>query len=382
MIMERSILHLNSYYVDTHLYSKIYKKLALEYKQTVYIPIKQNRKEDNKMSIPNTELYFSKLIKKHHAIFYFDKIKKLTQDLEDKTLYKGVDIVHAHNLYVDGAIALNLKEKYGLKYVVSVRMTDISMQYKYMWHRRAIGRKILAEAEHVIFISPIYKSRLYGMMDPGFVKTIENKTSILPNGIDDFWLESTSPTLLYDANEAFRLIYVGQLIKRKNLDKILNALDDLRGKGHNITLTVIGGGHPSESQFSQEIVSRMEKTNYVDYKGVVRNQQLLRDEIAKNHALIMPSINELFGLVFIEAISQNTPVVYPNNEGITPYLDNKNVGVVVNPSDEESIRQGILTIKKDYDTYGDIADIAKEFDWNKITQEFSQLYRKNLNEQD
>ncbi|HLT89014.1 MAG TPA: glycosyltransferase family 4 protein, partial [Sphingobacterium sp.] len=247
---------------------------------------------------------------------------------------------------------------------------------------RAIGRKILAEAEHIIFISPIYKDRLYGMMDSGFVKTLENKTSILPNGIDDFWLESTSPTLPYDANEAFRLIYVGQLIKRKNLDKILNALDDLRGKGHNITLTVIGGGHPSESQFSQEIVSRMKKTDYVDYKGVVRDQQLLRHEIAKNHALIMPSINELFGLVFIEAISQNTPVVYPNNEGITPYLDNKNVGVVVNPSDEESIGQGILTIKKDYDTYGDIADIAKDFDWNKITQEFSQLYRKNLNEQD
>src|SRR5690606_28949241 len=116
MTMERSILHLNSYYVDTHLYSKIYKKLAVDYNQTVYIPIKQNRKEDNKMSITNTELFFAMLIKKYHAIIYFDKIKKLPQEVEDRSLYKGVAIVHAHSLHGDGSIALNVKENDGLKY--------------------------------------------------------------------------------------------------------------------------------------------------------------------------------------------------------------------------------------------------------------------------
>lgn len=372
----KKILHLNSYYVDTHLYSKIYKKLSADYKQTVYIPIKQNRKEDNKISIPNTELFFSKLIKKHHSIFYFDKIKKLTKDVIYRSLYKGIDVVHAHNLYIDGAIALNLKKKYGLRYVVSVRMTDISMQYKYMRHRRAIGREILAEAEYIIFISPLYKDRLYGMMNTDFVKLLESRTLTLPNGIDDFWLESNSSKLSYNVNEAFRLIYVGQLIKRKNLDKILNALEELRGKGDNIRLTVIGGEHPNETQFAQEIVDKMEKVDYVDYKGVIRDQQLLRDEIAGNHALIMPSVNELFGLVFIEAISQNTPVIYPKNEGITPYLDGKDVGVAVDALSEQSIGMGILELREKYTGYGEIAHVAKEFDWNDIVREFSKIYQK------
>jgi len=334
------------------------------------------------MSIPNTELVFSKLIKKQHAIFYFDKIKKLTKDIEDRGLYKDVDIIHAHNLYVDGAIALNLKKKYGLKYVVSVRMTDISMQYKYMWHRRAIGRKILAEAEHIIFISPLYKDRLYAMMKPEFVRFVENKTSVLPNGIDDFWFEKTSPNLTYDGEESFRLVYVGQIIKRKNLDKILNAIEKLNNKGENISLTVIGGQHPNENQFYQDVTERMQLLDFVQYKGAIRSQEVLRDEIAQNHLLVMPSVNELFGLVFIEAISQNTPVVYPKNEGITPYLDNKVVGVAVDPHSDQSIEQGILQLKKNYGNYGNISQIAREFDWNRITKEFSQLYSEYLNEQD
>src|SRR5690554_4363338 len=379
--MNERILHLNSYYVDTHLYSKIYKKLSTEYNQTIYIPIKKNRKEDNKISIPNTKLVYSKLIEKYHVIFYFDKIKKLTKDVESRGLIKNVDIIHAHNLYTDGAIALNLKKKYGLKYVVSVRMTDISMQYKYMWHRRAIGREILAEAEHIIFISPLYKDRLYGMMKPKFINRIENKTSVLPNGIDDFWIESFSAPRSYEKErDVFQLIYVGQLIKRKNLDKILMSLEVLNRQGEKISLTVIGGEHPSESKFYREVREKMNILNFVEYKGVIREQQLLKNEIAQSHALIMPSVNELFGLVFIEAVSQNTPVIYPKNEGITPYLDGKGVGVAVDANDDKSIEQGILNLKEEYVHYENIAHIAKDFDWNIITHKFSELYKKNLYE--
>jgi glycosyltransferase involved in cell wall biosynthesis len=378
----KNILHLNSYYIDTHLYSKIYKKLAHNYKQTVYIPIKEGRKQENNISIPRTDLVFSELIKKYHAIFHAAKISLLTRDLEDRELYEDIDIVHAHNLYTDGAIALNLKKKYGLKYIVSVRMTDISMQYKYMLHRRKIGREILLEAEYIIFISPLYKDRLYGMMSPEFVSNLENKTVILPNGIDDFWLESVSPVLPYNKKEPFRLIYIGQIIKRKNLDKVLNVISHLNKRGENIKLTVIGGEYPAEKKFYQQVIKQMEKQDYVQYKGIIRDHMLLENEIVQNHALIMPSVNELFGLVFIEAISQNTAVVYPKNEGIASYLDNRNVGVSVDAQDEHSIEQGILQLKKDYNKYGNISQIAKKFDWNIITKKFSELYKENLNEQD
>jgi hypothetical protein len=39
-------------------------------------------------------------------------------------------------------------------------------------------------------------------------------------------------------------------------------------------------------------------------------------------------------------------------------------------------------LKKDYNKYGNISQIAKKFDWNIITKKFSELYKENLNEQD
>ena len=374
--MKEHILHINSYFVDTHLYTMIYNKRQKDYRQTVYIPIKQNRQEDNKMPITDTELVFSKLIRKHHTIFHTAKIDKLSEDLQKRQLHKGVDIVHAHNLYTDGAIALDLKRKFGLKYVVSVRMTDISMQYKYMWHRRSLGRKILSEAEHIIFISPLYQDRLYEMMDEHFAKSISTKTSILPNGIDDFWLSSACPPLRYESGDVFKLIYIGQLIKRKNLHVILEAVKSLQMSGDSCHLTIIGGENLDESEYFKDLMSKISEMDNVEYKGVIRDQSLLKNELANSHALVMPSKNELFGLVFIESISQNTPVLYPGNEGITPYLDNCNVGVEVQAGDSESIGTGIRTLMKNYEKYTDISDFAKKFDWNTITNKFSQLYMK------
>lgn len=369
------ILHINSYYVDTHLYSKIYKNLSDDYEQIVYIPIKKNRNEDNKMSIPNTELVFSKNIEKYHSIFYFNKINVLTADLENKLLFKDIDIVHAHNLFIDGAVALNLKKKYGIRYIVSVRMTDISKQYKYMLHRRNKAKEILGNADHIIFISPIYKDRLYGMMNEKFITSIEDKTSILPNGIDDFWLESSIKPLAYKNGDPFRLIYIGQIIKRKNLDKVLNVIESLNSNGQNISLTVIGGMYPTEEKFFNLMLERMQSLSFVDYKGKIYDHDILRSEIACSHSLIMPSYNELFGLVFLEAISQNTPVIYPKDEGITPYLEHINVGKMVDPNDYNSIKEGIITMIKDYSSFGNISNYADSFKWNKIVNEFKKLYK-------
>lgn len=376
----KKILHLNSYYIDTHLYSKIYKKLSASFTQIVYIPIKEDRNEDNKMAIHNTNLIYSKQIKKLDSIFHFNKINRLTKDVEGKLVLQKIDLVHAHNLYTDGAIALNLKKKYGLKYVVSVRMTDIALQYRLMRHRRALGREILAQADHIIFISPLYQSRMFGMMKSSFTTLLNSKTSVLPNGIDDAWLETALNLLSYRKGDRFNLLYLGQIVKRKNLDKILNVIEALNENGNKISLTVIGGEYASEKDYFQQMVQRMDALTWVSYKGVIRDHTLLMKEMAHCHSLIMPSVNELFGLVFIEAISQNRPVIYPINEGITPYLQDKAVGVAVNPNSEDSIENGILQLIENYSTYENIAPFAQEFDWSTITGRYTDIYNSLLNE--
>lgn len=373
------ILHLNSYYVDTHLYSKIYKKLSDTCFQTVYIPLKQNRKEENKMVIQNTELIYSKIIEKYHSIFYFAKIAKLFKDVVNKKIYEGSNVIHAHNLFIDGAVAYKLKKKYGMRYVVSIRMTDISLQYKFMLHRRFFAKRILKEADSIIFISPHYKNMLWSMVGRSLVDELEEKTYVIPNGIDDFWLENSIPKTPYH-NKTFNLLFIGQIIKRKNLHKVLDCLSELNKSDIKYNLTIVGGEHANEKEYFNEIKNRIDLIPYVQYKGAIKDHFLLQNEIGRNHALIMPSVRELFGLVFIEALSQNTPVVYPIDEGISPYLKDLDAGVPVDPTKVLSISDGIERMKRQYNKFNFLSEKIKQFDWSIITNQYNILYKNNNNE--
>lgn len=371
---EKHLLHINSYYVDTKLYSETFRCLSKHYRQTVFIPIKQNRQEDNKVEIRNTELIYSKIIQKKHLILHNKKINIISDEILSLNL-DDIDAVHAHNLFTDGAAALRLKKELGLKYVVSVRMTDISLQYKYMVHRRALAREILTEAEHIIFISPIYKHSLWSMMSRRFTDSLEHKVSILPNGIDEYWLTNTRDKTPYEERQKFKLIYVGQIIRRKNLHKLLNVLTHLNSINQSYELTVVGDIHVDERKFGEAMIKFMKSLPFVQYKGKLDSVQKIQVELSKHHVLVMPAVRELFGLVYIEAISQNTPVIYSRNEGISPYLDNLHVGVSVNPKNKRSIKEGIVNIRDEYNTYRNLVVHARKFNWNEITQKYISLYK-------
>jgi len=103
--MKKTILHLNSYYIDNHLYGQLYTKLDVFFKQKTYIPIKLDRKPENVVELNNTELNFDTCIKPSHKYNYFGKINFLCQRLIANKLHEGINFMHAHNLFTDGAIA-------------------------------------------------------------------------------------------------------------------------------------------------------------------------------------------------------------------------------------------------------------------------------------
>lgn len=135
------ILHLNSYYIDNHLYSSLHGAQDAHCEQRVYIPIKYNREPENQVDLPNTSLFFDKIIRKDHKYRFRYKIRTLTRRIIKLGLHENVDFVHAHNLYNDGVVAYKLKKKFGLKYIVAIRSTDVGLQYKLMYHRRPYVHK-------------------------------------------------------------------------------------------------------------------------------------------------------------------------------------------------------------------------------------------------
>lgn len=375
MANKRRLLHINSYFVDNHLYAKIYKELDPFYHQCVYVPIKQNRGKENGIHLDNGQIHFSKIIKKAHTVFYFRKIDRLYDDILKKGFIDDVDVVHAHNLFTDGALAYKLKKEFGLRYVVSVRTTDIQLQYKYMWHRRKFAREILAEAEHVVFISPTYKDLLFSHFDYNFLSNIAGKTSIIPNGIDEFWLDQSLTKRSIEPHAPIKLLFVGQIISRKNVLRLLNAVGLLNQKELNISLTIIGGVNVDEHKYYSKVLKEVNKLPNVNYIGRVTDRESLLAHFQAHHIFVMPSINELFGLTYIEALSQNLPVIYSRGEGIAPYLVGLPVGKEVDANNPTNIADGISTLINEYDAANGMSEYASQFNWIDITSKYRKIYR-------
>jgi predicted RNA-binding protein (virulence factor B family) len=123
------VLHINSYYSVNKLYKNLYDKqieqgIALD----VFVPISSQKKQiDNDMgdytTISVNHCEFDRYIfhMKHHKIY---KDIKKTYNINEYSL------IHAHSLFSNGYIAMKLKEKYNIPYVVAVRNTDVNVFFK------------------------------------------------------------------------------------------------------------------------------------------------------------------------------------------------------------------------------------------------------------
>ncbi|MEP3374506.1 glycosyltransferase family 4 protein [Maribacter dokdonensis] len=349
-----------------------------ELEQHVYIPIKTDREPENVVNLTKGELIFDKIIKPIHKYNYFGKIREITNSITTKKAHQNIDFVHAHNLFTDGVVAYNLKKKFGLKYIVAVRTTDIGLQYKYMYHRRFKAKRVLEEAEHVIFISPIYRDKLFKMMSPSFISKITSKIKIVPNGINDYWLDNQNKVKNNLQEGNIKVLYVGQIMKRKNVLLLIEALDVLNQRTEKkFFLTVVGGENNHENEFYNTFLNTIKSYSWIDYKGKIKEKETLLEEYRQSDIFAMPAKGELFGLVYIEALSQAKPVLYANGEGINGFLENKSVGISIDPDNLEDICNGITTIVENYDSFNGFSEVVEPFNWNRISNLYKTMYRQN-----
>ncbi|WP_165776655.1 glycosyltransferase family 4 protein [Maribacter sp. 4G9] len=350
-----------------------------ELQQKVYIPIKKDRVAENVVELKQGELIFEQVIKPVHKYNYFKKIKEITSSLIEKNVHENIDFIHAHNLFTDGVIAYNLKKKFGIKYIVAIRTTDIELQYKYMYHRRARVKKVLEDAEQIIFISPNYRDKFLTMLSESFIARIKNKIKIVPNGIDDFWLNNQKKPTAKSLEKKVHLLYVGQIMQRKNVFPLMEAINLLNTKKgeEKYDLTIIGGANTYEKEFYNSFLSTIKQFNWVKYKGVIKDKKMLLQEYRNCDIFAMPAKGELFGLVYIEALSQGKPVIYAKGEGINGFLEGKQVGKSVDPDDLEDICDGIIYLKENYISFNDFSEVVEPFNWNRIANLYKSMYQKD-----
>lgn len=371
----KKIFHINSYYTDNHLYKEIFQRLDGEYEQTVFIPQKKGTGRKNEIDLSNGRLCYSPIFDKADRLFYFRKIHKAFKKVNES--YCGTDIIHAHNLSTDGVLAYKLWKRYKTEYIVAIRLTDIVLQYKYFLFRRQILNSVLRHAKKIIFLSPIHIDQLFRYIASSELKkNITAKATVIPNGVNNFWLNNLVTYPRQKKENEIRLLFVGRIVKVKNIFNMLDAIGLLNKQGYNVHLSIIGGKYHLEPEYFEKFTTAIAGLDYIHYIGEIWDKDQIRTYYKDTDIFLMPSVNELFGLTYIEAISQNVPVIYSYNTGISPYLKGKTFAEGVNQLSVESIANGIVELYNRIPQMGVFSDFAKEYDWNNIVNKYKQIYNE------
>ena len=117
-------------------------------------------------------------------------------------------------------------------------------------------------------------------------------------------INKNSSNIRISSSPNLELLYIGQIIHRKGLDILLRALENVE----NVNLRIIGGLETNDLRKIREEL-KLKNIEYIDF---INKTKLL--EYYKNaDTFILPSREEIWGLVLNEAISFNLPFISSSN---------------------------------------------------------------------
>lgn len=211
---------------------------------------------------------------------------------------KRPDLVHIHN--IGPGMFIPLLKLAGLKTVLTYHSPNYEHAKWGFW-----GKKILKLSE---WISLKWSNAIIFVNQKQLTKfndTIKNKSTYIPNGVHiRSKAEKTNYIEKLGITPQKYILAVGRITQEKGFDYMINAF--LSSNIGNIKL-VIAGGIDHSSNYAKKI-KQLSNNHNIILAGYVDGEELHQ---LYSHAslFILPSYNEGFPLVLLEAMSYNLPVL-------------------------------------------------------------------------
>lgn len=160
-------------------------------------------------------------------------------------------------------------------------------------------------------------------------KSKRKKTKVILNGFN-FNMNYFSPV-----KRGNKIVYVGRLIKSKNVDMLINAFNALKSK--TFKLIIIGDG--PERQNLKDLRNNLRLEHNIEFKGYLPNSEVL-DNLKASKVFCSLSLHEGMPNVVIEALYSGVNLVLssiPSHHEIVPEA----YAFFVNPLDVEQVTDGL-----------------------------------------
>ncbi len=232
------------------------------------------------------------------------------------------------------------------------------------WNRvysRATVRGVIAAADRVMAVSKATADDLDHLLGVD-----GSRVRVVHNGVDEAFLRGAPGTLPAAAAESSYVLFVGTPEPRKNLGRLVDAVERLRAAGRPERLVIAGGEGWG--------MAAPRSTGSVIALGRVGDDEL-RALYAGARCLALPSLHEGFGLPALEAMAMGCPVVAARSGALPEVCGD--AAVMVDPISVESIAEGIAAAIDDAARLRDLGRRrAAEFDWTVSAARTVEVYRE------
>ncbi|MCK5581777.1 MAG: glycosyltransferase family 4 protein [Candidatus Omnitrophica bacterium] len=289
------------------------------------------------------------------------------------------DVIHAHDWMTANAIAW-IKEARSRKSIFTIHSTEYGRCGNNFYGGNSekishIEWSAAYCADHVIAVSKTLKKEVEWIYSvPG------EKVDVIYNGISyrnfDGWVDSGDVKKMYDIGPMDpTVLFAGRMVTQKGPDLLVETIPAILKYYPNAKFVFVGDGS-----------MRWQVEDHARHSGVAHatrflghlNGWRLVDLFKACDCVCVPSRNEPFGIVILEAWSAGKPVVASVNGGPSEIVWHEVNGLKINP-DPDSAAWGIGTLFSDLDRarwMGKNGRITAEnvFGWDTIVDEVVSIY--------
>ena len=282
-----------------------------------------------------------------------------------------------NNKNIKGIIADHWKSleriKTNKKKICLIHSKEINHRKGSLLNKRVL--KVLNNIDHVVSNSKFTKNLAINSGVNG------KKIIVINPGVEPS--KELSKEILFEAEDMLqhknpRLITVSRLEKRKNHEKIIMSLRNLKQLYPNIIYTCIGYGEEEEN--IKKLVKELNLENQVLFLKNI-SQELKNALLAKSNLFVMPSVIykksvEGFGIAYIEAAQYGLPSIGGKDGGEADAIKNNETGIICDGNSLDEIYSSIDLILKNnsYKNFiNKTKEFAKKFEWDNIIKQYFKI---------
>ena len=178
-----------------------------------------------------------------------------------------------------------------------------------------------------------------------------------------------------------QIVYVGRLDKRKGLMHLLRAFLKVKSEVDEAGLLVVGKGSLRDE--AEEFVRRNHLED-VCFTGYVPDDEL-PSYYRGSDIFCSPAVHgECFGIVLVEAMAANLPIVAFDNAGYRDVLTGEGRRFLVESGNVDRLALALIQLCRDSDLRRRMSEWGRreveQYDWNVVGQKYLEIYKRLITE--